>query len=134
MAIIKRYVTWNRFIVHPMFRVDPSDAISHLWSKIKFTETDIGNQPDDRRFIGMVEYDDAEVSVEAFDRFIKNFAYHCFSEVTPEKTLRLCNRWYPKKETDETDLFELDTDNFTLVDKRPVGMIPKAEPDKPMVK
>ena len=103
-----------------MFRVDPSDAIKHLWSKIKFTETALGNQLDDRRFIGLVEYDDTEVSIEAFKRFMKNFAYHCFSEVTPEKTVSLCNKWYPKKETDKEDMFKLDTDNFTLVDKRPV--------------
>lgn len=119
MTIIKKYVTWNRFIVHPLFRVDPSDAINHLWNKITFTETALGNLPDDRRFVGIIEYDDTEVSTEAFERFIKNFAYHCFCEVTPEKTLSLCNKWYPKKETDTEDLFELDSDNFTLIDKRP---------------
>lgn len=125
MAIIKKYVTWNRFIVHPMFRVDPSDAIKHLWSKIRFTETALGNQPDDHRFIGLVEYDDADVSPEAFGRFIKNFAYHCFSEITPDKALSLCNRWYPKKETDTEDLFGLDADSFTLVDRRPVEQMPE---------
>jgi len=110
--MIKKYVTWtgfyadNRFIVHPTFE------IKELWNGvISFKETSYGNTETDKRYLGIIEYDD-NLKQEVLDRFIFNFSKNAMFIITPEKALELCNEWYG-------NYFELNKDGFTLIDNRP---------------
>ena len=114
---MKQYITYTRFLTRNN-REDPTNAMNYLWKDIfSITETaynGLGNS--DARFIAILEYEDT-VEQKLIDRMMLNFTYHMFTMVTPEKALEFCNEWYP---SDTDAYFALDSDNFTLIDNRPV--------------
>jgi hypothetical protein len=78
------------------------------------TETGFGNTNNDKRILGIIEYDDSFTKI---DRYIDNYSSYSFVRITPEKALELCNEWMGE------GMFELGSDGFTLIDNRPKDII-----------
>jgi len=113
MTMKKEYITWTRFMADPRYLTDPSSAFNTLWGHlIKFKETGWGNQPEDLRFLGTIEYDDTEVTEDLLDRMVNNFAYQSFKRIDIDKVKSLLDKWYGEE-------IYLDKDNFTVIDDRP---------------
>jgi len=112
---MKIYITYTRFYVNKNNKADPSQAFNELWGE-EFTLHEyglMGEPVNDSRILATIEYDETELPQKVFDRMMSNFSYHSFVKITADYACELCNEWYGD------DTFELDEDNFTLVDLRP---------------
>lgn len=114
MTMIKQYITWTRKWINKGMWQDPSYEANTQWNgTVKMTETCFNGGYDDTRFIGIIEYDDSFTKI---DRYINNYSSYSFNMITTDKALELCTEWYGE------GMFELDSDGFTLLDKRPVEL------------
>jgi len=110
--MVKEYITYARKWINKGIWQDPSYETNTQWNNIVFlTETSFGNTENDKRFLATIEYDE---NFDKIDRYINNYSSYSFTRITPAKALELCIEWYGE------DMFELDVDGFTLIDKRPV--------------
>ena len=112
--MIKQYITWNRFWINSHYARDPDMEINRLWPNIKFTGTRYGETENDKRLLGIIEYDDETIGSDAINRFYDNFAHYTFYSTTPELAVDLCNEWYGTGSD-----FTLGSDDWTIIDGRP---------------
>lgn len=104
---------------------DPDENVDIMWDGvITFSPFSYnGNNVNDKRRLAIIEYDSSQVDDSLVDRFVNNYSHHSFIRITPTKAVELLNEWYPIDETvfepiDGTQYFELDSDEFTIIDER----------------
>ncbi len=123
MTIIKQYVTWQRLFAGKNIGTDISANINNNWDyegrKITCTELSYGNVDTDKRLLAIVSYDDSQYDKVDIEKMYSSVASWVATKITPTKAVELCNKWYPSPEG-EDDYFSLDSDDFTIVDDRPV--------------
>jgi len=95
---MKQYITWTRLWRTPFEGIDLDHSIEKLWQNdsinIEIANTGYGNTSSDARIIARLTYpEDLDDSVK--ERFLKNYAYHCMTEISDTKALELLNGWYP---------------------------------------
>lgn len=131
MAIQKTYVTWMSFWVKGAFAVHPTSTVERNWSEhftweenITDKGTSINGTGIDHRHLAVLSWDDSTTNSVKIQDFKTNMGVFAFKQKTVNEALALANTWYPVKSGDEASFpdgyFELDTDNFTIIDNRPV--------------
>ena len=126
MTNIKEYITYTRFYEKEDLTISPLVQIKNLWKDIlSFSPTIYGeafNSVDkvyDNRQIGIIKYDDSLLTEEIKIKFLNNMSIFSMVTIKPIKAVSLCNELMPSPEG-KADYFTLDSDNFTIVDKRPL--------------
>jgi hypothetical protein len=110
---IKKWITWDRFCLTHDYNVDPTHGVVLGQWPITFEETGYGNTEDDKRFIGIISYDDSVVDESLLNKFISKYSYHSFTIKTDEEISALLLKWYG----DEVVL-----EDGVIVDNRPIDI------------
>ena len=120
---MKQYITWQTFWLNRQEGRHIDANIELNWSyednPITCEVLGYGNTNNDKRQLAILDipeiYDEDVIS-----RFYRSLDVFAVEQILPTKALSLCNEWYADSELikgKETP-FELDVDEFTLIDNR----------------
>ena len=121
---MKTYITWQTFWLSRQEGRHIDSNVFMNWNyknnPITCKTLGLGNASDDKRQLAIIEIPEDVYNNDVLNRFWRSLDVFASEQITPTEALNLCNEWYSNSELIEgkTTPFELDEDEFTLIDNR----------------